>query len=264
MYKKKLGNIVLKKNIKLKTLNKIISILFAIIIVTLSIYVFTSDDLIKQSQIVINGLFIVLIVSVVYPLYVFTTNKNYNLEVFEYGFAISRQTSVTEILYEEIVAIEYIKRNGGNIQTHKFNQAYYVRVITEDKAPVLLKIKNNEELIDTLLLEYNKHFSKIRDGITTNNIISSNLYFGRSVYLINGMLAVKDPEKIKLNSDKPQISKLLKSIHLRRISDYHLTDTDLIINFIEDEQNETINIKKNLIFNLDILQKAMDVSISKK
>ncbi len=260
MYKKKLGNIVIKQKVKLKRLNKIISIILVILALMISIYVFTSDDLVKQPQIVINGLFIVLILSVIYPVYIFTTNKNYNLEVFEYGFAISKQTSVIEILYEEIVAIEYMKRNGGGVQTEEFEHAHYIRIITEDKAPVVLKIKNNKEIIKTLLLEYNKEFNKIKDDITTNNIISSNLYFGRSIYLINGMLAIKDPVKIKLKSGKPQISKLLKSIHLRRVTDYQLLDEELVIHFTEEGQSETISINKKLIFNLDILQKAMDVS----
>ncbi len=241
MYKKVLGKRLHTEKVINHPKQKKWALAIWLIGLVVTYHLISSYFILKHSMVYTYVMIIIIIITYIYPCYILIKYKNYTFEIYEKGISILNNIKVTEILYEEIIAIKYINRFGKEEQYINFSEAKQLQIIAENNIIQNVELTNSE-LILSINDNYQKYFQILSKQINRNNIIAQKIHFGQDLLLENNILYFKN----KINSEELQ---------LKKVKDYQLNDNQLIIRL----ENRDYIINKNRIFNLELLLKILSI-----
>ncbi len=241
MYKKVLGKRLHTEKVINHPKQKKWALIIWLIGLIVTYHLISSYFILKHSMIYTYIMILIIIITYVYPCYVLIKYKNYTFEVYDKGISILNNIKVTEILYEEIIAIKYVNRFGKQEQYVNFSEAKMLQLLAENNIIQNIELTNSE-LILWINDSYQNYLEGLSKRINRNNIVAQKIHFGQELLLENNILYFKN----KINSEELQ---------LKKIKDYQLNDNQLIIRL----ENRDYIINKNRIFNQELLLKILSI-----
>ncbi len=258
-----LGNLIAEKNIKRKTTEKVLAIIFMIFAIIFGVVLAIYKERILQgsdSQFMNNYAgYILIFGGIATPIHLFKRYKNAKINLYENGITETINGNDKTIYFKDTMLEEYTLRTfSTTVITYK---DVFLRVYN-DNSFIEIENENNEEFIDLILDTYKNFIEILEKTLDLSTLEMQKFFFGRSFCLIDGEFLISNIPNIKPYS-KFKKSKVKSKFNINELTNYTFDKKNLILNYIDKatSKGKKVKIKIDNISNSEILLKILNYKL---